>query len=104
VSFLSSLKEHFGVAIDDQSAGSFSEGQYISVPVQPGPHTFSYARASQVSFNEKKHTLDVAPGQSVYFEVAEEQQGMVTVMYPHQVPPEQGQPALAGLQAPGRDD
>ena len=104
VSFLSSLKEHFGIAIDDQSAGSFSEGQYISVPVQPGPHTFSYARASQVSFNEKKHPLDVAPGQSVYFEVAEEQQGMVTVMYPHQVPPEQGQPALTGLNPPGKDD
>jgi hypothetical protein len=104
VSFLDSLKEHFGVAIDDQPAGSFSEGQYISVPVQPGPHTYSYARASQVSFNEKKRPLDVAPGQSIYFEIAEEQQGMVTVMYPQQVPAEQGQPALAGLKTPGRDD
>ncbi len=104
MSFLDSLKEHFGVAIDDQPAGSFTEGQYISIPVQPGPHTYSYGRASQVSFNEKKHSVDVAPGQSLYFEVAEQDQGMVTVVYPQQVSAEQGQPALAGLQPPGRDD
>jgi hypothetical protein len=104
VSLLSSLKEHFGVGIDDQAAGSFSEGQYIAVPVQPGAHTYSYARASQVSFSEKKHPVDIAPGQSVYFEIAEEQRGMVTVLYPQQVPAEQGQPALAGLKQPGKDD
>ncbi len=104
VAFMQTFGEHFGIVIDDQSAGSFREGQYISVPVQPGTHTVSYARASQISLNEKKHSIDVPPGQSVYFEIAEEQQGMVTGMYPHQVPPEQGQPAMAGLAQPGRDD
>jgi len=104
VAFLDSLKEHFGIAIDDQSAGSFTEGEYISVPVQPGPHTYSYARASQISFGEKKHSLDVPQGQSVYFEITRNQQGMVTVMFPRQVPAEQAQQALLNLKPPGRDE
>jgi len=97
MAFLDSLKEHLGVSIDDQLAGSFSEGEYISVPVQPGPHTYSYARASQISIGEKKHSVDVQQGQSLYFEIAEQQQGMVTVMFPQEVPAEQAQPALANL-------
>ncbi len=104
VAFMQTFGERFGIAVDGQSAGSFGEGQYISVPVQPGAHTYSYARASQISFNEKKHDVDIAPGQSVYFEIAEEQQGMVTVSYPQLVPAEQGRQALTSLSQPARDE
>jgi hypothetical protein len=101
MSFLTSLSEHIGVAIDDQTAGSIGEGEYISVPVQPGAHTYSWARASTISINDKKYPLDIQPGQSAYFEIAEQQQGMVNVIYPQQVQAEQAQPGLAGLKSPG---
>ena len=101
MSFLTSLSEHIGVAIDDQSAGSIGEGEYISVPVQPGSHTYSWARASTISINDKKRPLDIQPGQSAYFEIAEQQQGMVNMIFPQQVQAEQAQPLLAGLKSPG---
>lgn len=104
MSFLTSLSEHIGVAIDDQSAGSIGEGEYISVPVQPGSHTYSWARASTISINDKKRPLDIQPGQSAYFEIAEQQQGMVNVIFPQQVQAEQAQPLLAGLKSPGASD
>jgi hypothetical protein len=104
MSFLTSLSEHIGVAIDDQSAGSIGEGEYISVPVQPGSHTYSWARASTISINDKKHPLDIQPGQSAYFEIAEQQQGMVNMIFPQQVQAEQAQPGLAGLKSPGAND
>jgi len=104
VSFLSSLAEHVGFAVDDQSAGSIAEGEYISIPIQPGAHTISWSRASTISFNDKKHPLDVAAGQSAYFEVAEQQQGMVTVIYPQQVEAGQAQQALASLKSPAAND
>ncbi len=104
MSFLSSLSEHVGFAVDDQSAGSIAEGEYISIPVQPGSHTFAWSRASTISFNEKKHPINVAPGESVYFEVAEQQQGMVTVLYPQQVDVVQAQQGLAGLKSPSGND
>jgi hypothetical protein len=104
VSFLSSLAEHVGFAVDDQSAGSIAEGEYISIPVPAGAHTISWSRASTISFNEKKHPIDVVPGQSAYFEVAEQQQGMVTVIYPQQVEAGQAQQALAGLKSPAVND
>jgi hypothetical protein len=99
VAFLQTLGERFGIAVDGQPTGTFGEGQYVSVPVQPGAHNYSFAKATQVSFNEKQHPVEVAPGQSLYFEIAEEQQGMVSVSYPQQVSAEQGQQALASLQA-----
>ena len=104
LSLLTSLSEHIGVAIDDQSAGSIGEGQYISIPVQPGAHSYSWARASTISMNDKKHPLDIQPGQSAYFEIDEQQQGMVTILYPQQVQAEQAQPLLAGLKAPSASD
>jgi hypothetical protein len=104
MSFLTSLSEHIGVAIDDQSAGSIGEGEYISVPVQPGSHSYSWAKASTISLNDKKHPLDIQPGQSAYFEIAEQQQGMVNAVYPQQVQAEQAQPLLAGLKSPGAND
>ena len=104
MSFLTSLSEHIGVAIDDQSAGSLGEGEYISVPVQPGSHTYSWARASTISINDKKRPLDIQPGQSAYFEIAEQQQGMVNAIFPQQVQAEQAQPLLAGLKSPGASD
>jgi hypothetical protein len=104
MSFLTSLSEHIGVAIDDQSAGSIGEGEYISVPVQPGSHTYSWARASTISINDKKRPLDIQPGQSAYFEIAEQQQGMVNIIFPQQVQAEQAQPGLAGLKSPGASD
>jgi predicted RecA/RadA family phage recombinase len=104
VSLLTSLSEHVGVAIDDQSAGSIGEGEYISVPVQPGAHAYSWARASTVSWNDKKHPLDIQPGQSAYFEISEQQQGMVTVIYPQQVDVAQAQPLLASLKSPAVHD
>jgi hypothetical protein len=103
VAFLQTLGERFGIAVDGQPTGTFGEGQYVSVPVQPGAHNYSFAKATQVSFNEKQHPVEVAPGQSLYFEIAEEQQGMVTVSFPQQVSAEQGQQALAGLQAANND-
>ncbi len=104
VSFLSSLAEHVGFAVDDQSAGSIAEGEYISIPIQPGAHTFSWSRASTISFNDKKHPIDIAAGQSAYFEVAEQQQGMVTVIYPQQVEAGQAQQAMASLKSPAVND
>ncbi len=104
VAFLETFKEHLGIAIDDQSAGSFSEGEYISIPVQPGPHTYSYARTSQIGIGAKRHSVDVAQGQSVYFEIDEQEQGMVTVIFPQQVAAEQASPALSNLKAPGKDE
>jgi hypothetical protein len=104
MSFLTSLSEHIGFAVDDQSAGSIAEGEYISIPVQPGTHNFAWSRASTISFNEKKHPIEITPGQSAYFEVAEQQQGMVTVIYPQQVEAGQAQQALAGLKSPSASD
>ncbi len=104
MSFLTSLSEHIGVAIDDQTAGSIGEGEYISIPVQPGSHTYSWARASTISINDKKRPLDIQPGQSAYFEIAEQQQGMVNMIFPQQVQAEQAQPGLAGLKSPGASD
>ncbi len=104
VAFMQTFGERFGIVVDGQSLGTFGEGEYVSVPVQPGSHNYSYAKATQVSFNEKQHPVDVPLGQSVYFEIAEEQQGMITVSYPQQVSPAQGQQALAGLQAPTQRD
>lgn len=104
VAFMDTFKEHFGISIDDQFAGSISEGEYISVPVQPGPHTYSYSRASQISFGEKKHNVDVPPGQSVYFQITEQEQGMVTVAFPEQVPADQAQQALANLKSPEKNE
>jgi hypothetical protein len=97
VAFLETLGERIGLVIDGQAVGTFGEGEFVSIPVQPGSHNYSYAKSTQVSFNEKVHPVDVPAGQSIYFEIAEEQQGMVTVTFPQQVAPAQGQQALAGL-------
>jgi hypothetical protein len=104
MAFLETLGERFGIVVDGQAVGTFGEGEFLSVAVQPGSHNYSFAKSTQVSFNEAVHPIDVPSGQSVYFEVTEEQQGMVTVSFPRQVPPAQGQQALAGLQSSKRSD
>ncbi len=99
-----SLKEHYSIFIDGQLAGRFSEGEFISVEVQPGPHTYGYGRSSQFGIGNKEYSVDISPGQSVYFEIVRTEYGMVTLTAPHQVSAEQAQQALPTLKAPEKDE
>ncbi len=99
-----SLKEHYSIFIDGQLAGRFSEGEFISVEVQPGPHTYGYVRSSQFSIGDKGHSVDISPGQSVYFEIVRTEYGMVTLTAPQPASAEQAQQALPKLKAPEKDE
>ena len=104
VAFMETLGERFGISVDGHPMGSIAEGEYIAVPVQPGAHNYAYAKATQISIGQKQRPIDVPAGESLYFEIVEEQQGMISVSFPQQVPAEQGKQALAGLKAPSVND
>ena len=59
------------LSVDGQAAGKLSQGEYISVPVQPGHHTYGYERVAISSEGETKREVDVPQGQSIYFEIVE---------------------------------
>ena len=98
-----SLQDHYSIFIDGQLAGRFCEGEFISVEVQPGSHTYGYKQSSQF-IGGREHSVDISPGQSIYFEIVRKDHGMVSLTSPQQVSAEQAQQELPKLKQPEKDE
>src|SRR5208282_5691990 len=94
------LEERVSISVDGQPAGKVTQGEFISVPAQPGPHTYGYERSTQTSEGERKGNIDVPQGQTVYLEIVKADHGMVTVVSLQQMAAEHAQQALPALKSP----
>ncbi len=51
------FRERVLLSVDGQSAGKLTQGEYVSVPVQPGHHTYGYEKSAQFSEGEIKRAI-----------------------------------------------
>ena len=100
-SLFSVFREKVLLSVDGKPAGKLTQGEYMSIPVEPGHHAYGYERDAFSSEGETKREIDVPQGQSVYFEIIEKNEaGILHTMYPQQVAAEQAQAELTRLKTP----
>ena len=68
-SLFSVFREKILLSVDGKPAGKLTQGEYTSIPVEPGHHAYGYERDAFSSEGETKREIDVPQGQSVYFEI-----------------------------------
>ena len=83
-SLFSVFREKVLLSVDGKPAGKLTQGEYTSIPVEPGHHAYGYERDAFSSEGETKREIDVPQGQSVYFEMIHKNRGrrFLYTMYP----------------------
>jgi hypothetical protein len=100
-SMFSVFREKLLISMDGKAAGKLTQGEFLNIPVDPGHHTFGYERVAISSEGETKHEIDIAPGQTAYYEIVDKNEaGFMHVIVPKEAAPDQAKAEIATLKAP----